>query len=173
MIINNSYIDQLTQTKTKNVERTHYNSGSSTNTASRPATDTLTLSNAALAKINGKSLEEITPTYVRPKTARSLLAANQIAPDVTRNQSRDNRFNDMMQSILDKRLGIDRDKLAELEAMMEEIAKNENMSPEEKQKAIEQLDKMKEDLIKESIEMKKVAKQSFQNNVKDNSNNEF
>ena len=37
-----------------------------------------------------------------------------------------------MQNILDKRLGIDRERLEELEALMEEIANNENMSPEEK-----------------------------------------
>jgi hypothetical protein len=173
MIINNKHIEQLTQTKAEKVERTYFNKDSSKNTYSRPATDTLTLSNAALAKMTGKNIEEITPTYVRPKTASSLLAANQTDPEVTRSQSRDNRFNDMMQSILDKRLGIDRDKLAELEAMIEEIAKNENMSPEEKQKAIEQLDKMKEDLIKESIEMKKVAKQSFQDNGEGDSKREF
>ncbi len=173
MIINNSYVEQPTQKKIKDTERIHFNSDNSTNKPSSPVTDTLTLSNAALAKMNGKSIEEIAPTYIKPQTASSLLAANQTEPEVARSQNRDNRFNDMMLSILDKRLGIDRDKLAELEAMMEEVAKNENMSPEEKQKAIEQLDKMKEDLIKESIEMKKVAKQSFQTNGEDNNKREL
>jgi hypothetical protein len=48
--------------------------------------------------------------------------------------------------------------------MMEEIAKNKNMSPEEKQKSLEALEKIKEEITKESIEMKKVANQSFQTN---------
>ena len=73
----------------------------------------------------------------------------------------DSRFGDMMQAILDKRLGVDRKKLAELEAMMAEIAKNENLSPEEKEKAIEEIGKMREKIIEESIDIKKIAKETF------------
>jgi uncharacterized protein YfkK (UPF0435 family) len=67
----------------------------------------------------------------------------------------------MMQAILDKRLGVDRKKLEELDAMMEEIAKNENLSPEEKATAMEEIAKMREEIIEESIEVKKIAKEDF------------
>ena len=65
----------------------------------------------------------------------------------------------MMQNILDQRLGVDREKLKELEAMMEEIASNESMSAEEKAEALELLADMREKIIKESIELKEVAQQ--------------
>ncbi len=49
----------------------------------------------------------------------------------------------MMQNILDKQLGVDREKLKEIDAMMEE------------------LEKMKEKIIEESLEIKKQAKETF------------
>jgi uncharacterized protein YfkK (UPF0435 family) len=73
----------------------------------------------------------------------------------------DSRFGDMMQAILDKRLGVDRKRLEELEAMMAEIAKNENLSPEEKENAIEEIGKMRKKIIEESIDIKKIAKETF------------
>jgi hypothetical protein len=45
--------------------------------------------------------------------------------------------------------------------MMAEIAKNENLSPEEKEKAIEEIGKMREKIIEESIDIKKIAKETF------------
>ena len=65
-----------------------------------------------------------------------------------------------MQNILDKRLGIDRERLEELEALMEEIANNENMSPEEKQLALEKLAEMREQIIEEGREIQEVVKQT-------------
>ncbi|OUR82612.1 hypothetical protein A9Q75_05540 [Colwellia psychrerythraea] len=65
-----------------------------------------------------------------------------------------------MQNILDKRLGIDRERLEELEALMEEIANNENMSPEEKQLALENLAEMREQIIEEGREIQEVVKQT-------------
>lgn len=161
MMINYDYAKIINQAKLSNTEQAHFNKSNQAPSTVKPSTDKLTLSNAALAKMSGENHQEIVPTYVNPKTARSLLAANQSGKNVEQNQSEDKKFSDMMLSILDKRLGIDRDKLAELAAMMEEISKNENMTPEEKQKAMEQIEKMREELIKESIEMKNVAKQTF------------
>jgi hypothetical protein len=92
--------------------------------------DTVTLSDKALAMMNGSEVKEIAPTYVRPETARSLLSQSEAskatqAGDAKESNIVDNRFSGMLQSILDKRLGIDRDKLEELEVLMEEIANNE------------------------------------------------
>ncbi|HCE50878.1 MAG TPA: hypothetical protein DER18_05495, partial [Shewanella baltica] len=53
---------------------------------------------------------------------------------------------------LDKRTGIDREKLKQLEAEMEKIANDESLSDEEKAKQLELLQAQKMDLIKESSE---------------------
>jgi hypothetical protein len=71
-----------------------------------------------------------------------------------------NRFSEMMQNILNQRLGIDNEKLQEIEAEMEEVANNENMSPEEKQKALEELAQQRDTFIEESIERAKVVNQT-------------
>jgi hypothetical protein len=71
-----------------------------------------------------------------------------------------NRFSEMMQNILNQRLGIDNEKLQEIEAEMEEVANNENMSPEEKQKALEELVQQRDTFIEESIERAKVVNQT-------------
>jgi len=127
--------------------------------------DTFTLSDAAQAKMNGEVFKDTAPTYIKPTTAKNLLAEGQASKtteeDTIQKSASDIRFDEMMQSILDKNLGIDRDKLKEIEAMIEEIAKNENLSPEQKQKALEELEKMKEKVIEESLEVKKQAKQTF------------
>jgi hypothetical protein len=126
--------------------------------------DTVTLSKEALALMNGNSIkaEEPAPTYIRPETARSLLAQSEVEvdPEDIAKQEKSQRFADVMQNILDQRTGIDRKKLEEINAMIEEIAANEDMSPEEKEKAIEMLEKVREEIIKESIEIQKNAKQT-------------
>jgi len=71
-----------------------------------------------------------------------------------------NRFSEMMQNILNQRLGIDNEKLQEIEAEMEEVANNENMSPEEKQKALEELVQQRDTFIEESVERAKVVNQT-------------
>lgn len=129
--------------------------------------DTVTLSDQALALMNGNSIntQEPAPTYIRPETASSLLAKNkvEIDPAVIEEQKNSQRFSDVMQNILDQRTGIDRKKLEEINAMIEEIAANEDMSPKEKDKTIEMLEKMREEIIKESIEIQQSAKQKDEN----------
>ena len=169
MMINTNYTAHVQEAKANSAQQVHFDNTPKSN-GYVSTTDTLTLSDAAIAKIAGNNVHQTPPTYIKPATASSLLAANQ-SNAIDNSTTQDDTFRNMMQSILDKRLGVDREQLAELEAMMEEIAKNENMSPEEKQKAIEQLEKMREELITESIENKKVATQTFQTNTKTNEQN--
>ena len=131
--------------------------------------DTVSLSKQALALLKGDSLEseEATPTYIRPETARSLLAQHTTELVDIEKQEKNANFADVMQKILDQRIGIDREKLDEINAMIEEVAANEKMSPEEKEKVIEMLEKVKEEMIEESMELQKMVKQT------DNTNEEI
>ncbi|MEL4340387.1 hypothetical protein AAEH92_06715 [Shewanella xiamenensis] len=63
-----------------------------------------------------------------------------------------NRLEDAMQAILDKRTGIDRDKLKQLDAEIAKIAGDDSLSEEEKAKKIELLQAQKVELIKEATE---------------------
>ena len=164
MMINMNYAQMVSSAQFKSASQVDLVKNREHTLPVAPKTDTVTLSDAALAKINGQDYTASTPTYIKPETAKSLIAANKVESSTVDDKAIDTRFGDMMQSILDKRLGIDRDALAELEAMIEEIAKNENMSPEEKQKAIEQLEKMREEIIEKSLENKATAKQTFEKN---------
>jgi Holliday junction resolvase len=128
----------------------------------------VTLSDKALAMMNGSEVKEVAPTYVRPTTSRSILSQSEAskakqAANAKESNVIGNRFSEMMQNILDKRLGIDRERLEELEeleALMEEIANNENMSPEEKELALEKLAEMREIIIEEGREIQEVVKQT-------------
>ena len=176
MMINVNYNEIFAQSKTKSTNQANFNNIDSTRSNNSVNQDTLTLSNQALSLLEGSKniIQEISPIYVRPQTSAELLANNQnnqstlqvttSSLDVNKVKNitePDSRFGDMMQAILDKRLGVDRKKLEELEAMMAEIAKNENLSPEEKEKAIEEIGKMREKIIEESIDIKKIAKETF------------
>lgn len=131
--------------------------------------DTVTLSKQAQALLNGNNIDnkEVAPTYIKPQTARSLLAESEATSasssdkaEATKKSAKNARFNEIMQSILDQRLGIDREKLNEINAMIEDIAKNEKMSDEEKEQAIKMLEEVREKIIEESLEVQKVAKQT-------------
>lgn len=176
MMINVNYNEIIAQAKTKGSNHANFNNIDSTRSKSFVNQDTLTLSNQALSLLEGNKniIQEISPIYVRPQTAAELLAGNTNSQTnlqvntssldenkVKDTTTTDSRFGDMMQAILDKRLGVDRKRLEELEAMTAEIAKNENLSPEEKEKAIEEIGKMREKIIEESIDIKKIAKETF------------
>lgn len=176
MMINVNYNEIIAQAKAKGTSQANFNNIDSIRSNNAVNQDTLTLSNQALSLLEGNKniIQEISPIYVRPQTAAELLANNQNnqsnlqVPTSSLGENRvknttepDSRFGDMMQAILDKRLGVDRKKLEELEAMMAEIAKNENLSPEEKEKAMEEIGKMREKIIEESIDIKKIAKGTF------------
>ena len=155
MMVNNHYVQQVAQTKSSNALALKVDNTALPVQPIPGEKDTVTLSNKALAMMNGNEVKEIAPTYIRPETASSLLSQSKAA-----NTDVDNRFSKMMQNILNQRLGIDNEKLEEIEAEMEEIANNENMSAEEKQKALEELAQQRDTFIEESIERAKVVNQT-------------
>jgi small-conductance mechanosensitive channel len=168
MMINNNYALQVEQAKANNSSIVNFDNTTPEIQPIAGEKDTVTLSYKALAMMNGTEAKEVAPTYVRPETARALLAGSEAihaannTDDTSAKENKviDTRFGEMMQSIIDQRLGVDRKKLDELEALMAEIAENENMSPEEKQKALEMLTQMRDKLIEESREIREVAKQT-------------
>lgn len=164
MMVNMNYAQMVSVAKSQLANQVDFVKGYEHPLPVAPKTDTVTLSDAAIAKMQGENYSESAPTYIKPETAQSLLAANKAKTSTVENKVTDNRFNDMMQKILDKRLGIDREKLAELEAMIKNVAENEKMSPEEKQKAIEELEKMREEIIEQSINIKETATETFSTN---------
>lgn len=165
MIINNNYVQQVAQLKSTNTLALIVDKTTLPVQPIPGEKDTVTLSDKALAMMKGNEIKEIAPIYVRPETARSLLAKNELSTtdnngNPKENVAIDNRFSEMLQNILDNRLGVDREKLEELEALMKEIANNENMSPEEKQLMLEKLAKMREQIIEEGREIQEVVKQT-------------
>ncbi len=164
MMINMNYAQMVDLAKLSNASNVNFDKNREYTLPIAPKPDSFTLSDAALAKMNGENYTDSAPTYIKPESANSLIALNKSEGSTITGKTIDTRFGDMMQSILDKRLGIDREKLAELEAMIDEIANNENMSPAEKQKAMEQLEKMREELIEQSLQTKATAKQTFSTN---------
>lgn len=165
MMINNNYAQQIALAKSNNASVVNFDDNPLAVQPIPGGKDTVTFSDKALAMMNGDEVKEFAPTYVRPETANSLLSKSESrdavkGSNVTENSVVDNRFAEIMQNIVDKRLGIDREKLEELEAMMEEIGENENMSPEEKQQALEKLAEMREKIIKEARDIREVAKQT-------------
>ncbi|PKH87862.1 hypothetical protein [Colwellia sp. Bg11-28] len=165
MMINNNYAQQVAQAKSNNALVVSFDNTTPAVQRIPGEKDTVTLSDKALAMMNGNEIKEIAPTYLRPESARSLLAKSETlnttqVGDAKEDVVVDNRFSEIMQNILDKRLGIDREKLEELEALMEEIANNENMSPEEKELALEKLAEMREKIIEEGREIQKTVEQT-------------
>jgi hypothetical protein len=165
MMINSNYAQQVAQAKSTNASIVNFDNSIPAVQPIPGQKDTVTLSDKALAMMNGSEIKEIAPTYVRPETARSLLAESAALkaatdPKTTEDKVIDNSFGDIMQNIIDQRLGVDRKKLEELEALMAEIAENENMSPEEKELALEKLAEMRENIIEESHDIREVAKQT-------------
>lgn len=182
MMIHHNYTQIISKARAEGLSQIDVNNNTGIARTPPPVEDRLTISAQALSLLKGEGnvVQEISPIYVRPQTAAQLLAENnnsqpstQVTPSsvetshVKSNSTHDSRFGEMMQAILDKRLGVDRKKLEELDALMEEIAKNEKLSPEQKAKAIAELEKMREEAIAESIEIKKTAKQTFTSNNKD------
>ena len=166
-MINTNYAEQVALARSSQATVVSFDNNPKTITSIPAEKDTVILSDHAVAMMNGKEHKEEAPTYVRPETARSLLAQNEAVEDTndTLNEDKkviDNRFSEIMQSILDQRIGVDRKKLEELDALMKKIAENENMSPEEKQQALEKLAEMREKVIQESREVLATTEQTEQ-----------
>lgn len=149
MMITTNYTNLIEQAKAKGKSIVRFDQVSNRSSLGSEQSDTFTLSDKAKARMQGEHYEEYSPTYIKPRQASHLLKQNNIEDNKNEQQS---RFSAMLQSILDKRLGLDREKLKEIEAMMKEVEQNENLSPEEKQKQLEILQKLKEQVIQESRE---------------------
>ncbi len=165
MMINSNYALQVSQAKSNNASIVNFDNTIPAVQAIPGQKDTVTLSDKALAMMNGAEIKEIPPTYVMPEKARSLLAESEALKtendtSVKEDKVIDNRFGEMMQNIIDQRLGVDRKKLEELEALMEEIAENENMSPEEKEQAGETLAELRKKIIEASRKVRAGANQT-------------
>ncbi|MPY21391.1 hypothetical protein FM037_19270 [Shewanella psychropiezotolerans] len=72
---------------------------------------------------------------------------------------------DIMQVILDKRTGIDRDKLDEIEAQIQAIAKSDTLSKEQKEAQIKLLEEQKTQLIQEFVEKNEQNQQEYDNKI--------
>jgi len=136
--------------------------------------DTVTISAAARDMANGKPAEIAQNTYenlasVRRISQSQIQVAQVPEPNLTTIESNtepeidiDNFYQNAMQSILDNRMGLDKEKLKEIEAMMEEVAKDESLSPEQKTKKLEELQKLMDQVIEESVEkLKNQAEQEL------------
>ncbi|KGJ87757.1 hypothetical protein [Colwellia psychrerythraea] len=164
MMINSNYAQQVERAKNDNALIVNFENNSPAVQATPGEKDTLTLSDKALAMMSGNKIKEVVPIYVRPQTARALLAESEEINSKKTNVNKeqqvvDKGFSQIMQNILDQRLGVDRERLAELEAMMEEIGNNENMSSEEKAAALEKLAEMREKIIEESRDIREIVQQ--------------
>jgi len=166
-MINNNYAQTVAQARANNISFVSFDNNNQSVQPIPGQKDTVTLSDKAIAMMNGADAKEVVPTYVKPQTANSLLAQHNSSKLDNENNIEEvtltaNRFSEIMQKIVDQRLGVDRKKLEEIDAMMEEIAKNEGMSPEEKQQALEMLTELREKVINESRDIQKIAKQNEQ-----------
>ncbi|MDO6445940.1 hypothetical protein Q4493_09165 [Colwellia sp. 1_MG-2023] len=161
MMINTNYAEIVANAKARNATYVSFDKAVAPINAITAEKDTFTLSDRAIAKMNGSDFGEPAPTYINPKTAREFLTENTASTRNDEESTQSSKFNTMMLSILDKRLGIDREKLEELDAMIKAIADDENMSPEEKQKTIEKLEELREKIIEESMDIQKEATQTF------------
>ncbi|MCO4798235.1 MAG: hypothetical protein KC484_03420 [Colwelliaceae bacterium] len=163
MMINANYAEIVANAKARNETYVSFDKAVTPINAITAEKDTFTLSERAIAKMRGSDsmVIESAPTYIKPKTAREFFAENTELTQISEENTQSSKFNEMMLSILDKRLGIDREKLEELNAMIKAIADDENLSPEEKQKAIEKLEEIREKIIEESMDIQKEAKQTF------------
>ena len=123
--------------------------------------DTVTLSQAAL---NGEQIKAVdTNTY------EHLMAANTIAsstievnrvqtseqptkPEALAHIDTSNFLSDAVKSMVENRLGVDKEKIEEIEAMIEEVAKDESLSAEEKEERIADLQEMLEEEYEKAAE---------------------
>lgn len=84
---------------------------------------------------------EPSPTYANPGRARK-------APEQSLTQV-------AWDNLLAQRVGLNKEKLDQLEQRKKEIAEDSSLSDEEKQKLLEDLDKQREELIKEAAERRR------------------
>ena len=92
------------------------------------------MSAAALTLSRGEPADQAVTSYIRPVTASALLAqqAETDPAQDTKKPVNEAFMVEMMDQLLHQRLAVDKEKSNEIEAMMEQVAQNENLSDEEK-----------------------------------------
>lgn len=115
--------------------------------------DKVTLSDEAKALMSGSSVNQTEATYAKPtQTSVETLSNN-----ATNKAEKSDFLAKVQQQLLDQKLGVDREKLKEIEAMMEKIAQDENLSPDEKKRMLESLTQMREEIFKQGNDNQRKA----------------
>lgn len=110
--------------------------------------DTVTLSGG----VNRSAETSDTYSQLAPNAKQNYTTNVQTIAGTEESAKPEDRLAKAMQAILDKRTGVDREKLKQLDAEMAKIAANDNLSEEEKAKQIALLEAQKAELIKEATE---------------------
>lgn len=115
--------------------------------------DKVTLSDEAKALMSGSSVNQAEATYAKPTQTSAETLANNNANKTGKSDF----LVKVQQQLLDQKLGIDREKLKEIEALMEKIALDENLSDEEKTRMMESLNQMREEVFKQGNDNQRKA----------------
>jgi len=164
MIINTNYTEIIAQAKIKGESHVNFDNHNENVKLFIVEKDTFTLSGPAQEKMNGEEINETSHTYSMPKTARELLdeqAAKELDLSTVYKVKSDARLAEVMENITNNRVGVDREQLKKIEALMAKVAENDNLSPEQKQQAIKALEAQKQEVVEESLDVRTQTKQSF------------
>lgn len=135
----------LTQLKSSQSSQAN-NSSSITTSGSAASQDTVTISSTAPVATAD------TYSHLAPNAKQGYTENVQAIAGTPEPEKPTNRLEEAMQAILDKRTGVDREKLKQLEEKMAKIAADNTLSEEEKAKQIALLQAQKVELIKEASE---------------------
>ncbi|MEL4283267.1 hypothetical protein [Shewanella mangrovisoli] len=135
----------LTQLKSSQSSQAN-NSSSITTSDSAASQDTVTLSSTAPVATAD------TYSHLAPNVKQGYTENVQAIAGTPEPEKPTNRLEEAMQAILDKRTGVDREKLKQLEEKMAKIAADNTLSEEEKANQIALLQAQKVELIKEASE---------------------
>jgi hypothetical protein len=162
--MNTDYTEIITQAKIKGGSHANFDNFNENVKLFTEEKDTYTLSGPAQAKMKGEAINETSHIYFMPKTARELLdeqAVKELDLSTVYKLKSDARLKEVMENITNNRVGVDREQLKKIEAMMATVAENDNLSPEQKQQAIRALEAQKQKAVEESLDVRKKTKQSF------------
>ncbi|MFV0597298.1 hypothetical protein [Shewanella sp.] len=155
----NSYaaivVSQLTSAQTQKKP------GVSSTSAISIAQDTVTLSDGVAQSTKNRD----TYSQLAPNAKQNYTTNVQNIAGTQESAKSADRLEEAMQAILDKRTGVDREKLKQLDEEMAKIAANDNLSEEEKAKQIALLQTQKAELIKEATEKNEERQRNNQTEV--------
>ena len=138
-------------TRTAAVDELKKISGDSQANSRHAQADSVTLSSAAIAAAQGKTVE------AEPIDRYQALASNQRVADTRQAMApakvgREDFMKTALQGTLDQRLGLDREKLQALEAKMKQVAENENLTTEQKAEQLATLQEQMDELTREATQ---------------------